>query len=128
MKKGFAFASMSPRRLHFRMRLGNADHDLDDGTDDHVGSFHVDGFFPRRQHRTPRPRRRRSRSRRTPPRRRRRQQRRPPRLCKAVGFDYDYDTLDYQLIWFDEFNSTTLRQAVHSQMDVPNRRRWLGKQ
>jgi beta-glucanase (GH16 family) len=29
------------------------------------------------------------------------------RLCKAVGFEYDYETLNYQLLWFDEFNSTT---------------------
>lgn len=29
------------------------------------------------------------------------------RPCKAVGFDYDEDNLTYDLIWFDEFNSTT---------------------
>lgn len=29
------------------------------------------------------------------------------RPCKAKDFVYDYDALDYQLIWFDEFNSTT---------------------
>lgn len=29
------------------------------------------------------------------------------RLCKAKDFDYVYDSLNYDLIWFDEFNSTT---------------------
>jgi beta-glucanase (GH16 family) len=29
------------------------------------------------------------------------------RPCKAKGFEYDPDALSYDLIWFDEFNSTT---------------------
>lgn len=32
----------------------------------------------------------------------------PEVYCKAVGFEYDYDTLVYDLVWSDEFDGDTL--------------------
>lgn len=31
-----------------------------------------------------------------------------PKVCKAVDFEYDYDTLTYNLVWSDEFDGDTL--------------------
>ena len=39
-------------------------------------------------------------------------------LLKAVGFDYDYDSLTYELVWADEFDTNGRPDAAHWRYDT----------
>ena len=42
----------------------------------------------------------------------------PTQVCKAVNFEYDYDSLTYNLIWSDEFDGESLNDDFWTAADT----------